>query len=239
MQLSPTQLLCVSFFWAKVGPEPVSRQLKEGKDPQACLCMLVSVARDMCCCSGLCSMERGVLFCAGLGLQVQLSCYLINSPSGNLLPDSSLQLMISLQVVYQPYFSPGSGKQFTYSFLSPQFPPRPEYLTLFPQPSAPEQTFGWVSFTLLPFVCPPICSASTLPVTPEDSLALAGKAEVSESQNHGELCGGARGLKKPPPSQLNVPTTVPSLLLYLCLSLSLEVPSHPSLPEALQGIGTC
>lgn len=58
-------------------------------------------------------MECEILFCAGLGLQVQLSYYFINSPSGNLLPDSSIQLMISLQVVYQSYFSPRSGKQFT------------------------------------------------------------------------------------------------------------------------------
>lgn len=98
MQLSPIQLLCMSFFWTKVEPELVSRQLKEGKDPQTCHCMLV--ARDMCCCSRLRSMEHEILFCAGLGLQVPLSCYLVNSPSGNLLPDSSLQLLLSLQVVY-------------------------------------------------------------------------------------------------------------------------------------------
>lgn len=144
MQFSPTQLLCRSFFWAQVGPEPVSRQLKEGKDPQACPCMLVSVARDLCCCSGLCSMEGEILFCAGLGLQLQLSCYLINSPSGNLLPDSSLQLVISLQVVCQSYFSPRPAKQLTSIFLSPQLPARPEYLILSPLPQN-KHLGGWVS----------------------------------------------------------------------------------------------
>lgn len=94
MQLSPIQLLCMSFFWTKVEPELVSRQLEEGKDPQACHCMLVS---ETCCCSRL---EHEILFFAGLGLQVPLSRYLVNSPSGNLLPDSSLQLVLPLQVVY-------------------------------------------------------------------------------------------------------------------------------------------
>lgn len=89
-----------------------------------------------------------------------------------------------------------------------------------------------------------------MPCDREPFVALGGKAALSESRDdslshmgqfpksHGKLCGGARGLKKPPMSQPKVPAAGPSFLLLLCLSLSLVVPSHLSLPKALQGTGT-
>lgn len=62
MQLSPIQLLCMSFFWAKVGPEPVSRQLKKVKTlklatacwclwPETCAAVLGFVAWSVRSCS--------------------------------------------------------------------------------------------------------------------------------------------------------------------------------------------
>lgn len=65
------------------------------------------------------------------------------------------------------------------------------------------------------FLCPPICSACTLPVilvrcTPEDSLAQAGKAEPSESQNPRELCMKHEGWKSLPiPAECAIHCPIP------------------------------
>lgn len=89
--------------------------------------------------------------------------------------------------------------------------------------SPPARRFGWVCFTFLSTSLPslPICGARVVPgiLVPCDGDASCPWEVWQRPESQGKLCGRAWRLEQPPTSQSSSPTTGPSFLLHLSLSL--------------------